>query len=177
MGLFVTTTGINITIPELGITILDPTVDRELSSQFSYDELSFAANLTSYIQAGTLVWKKTSGGAVQPPSDYDPNYLEVDAENIGPGKKDDRSVTFKDLTKLRTGIAVPGVFTGSPRKATITIAAFPDTNYKVHVTSVVDGRFWTAQVINTTSFTIDSKADQALTGNVFWTAVWGGMYE
>jgi hypothetical protein len=97
MGLFVSTTGLNVAIPELGITIVDPTTDRNMGSQFSSDEIERAASLTTAIQAGTLVWRKVAAGAIQPAADYDSNFLEIDEENTGPGQLNDRVVTFKDL--------------------------------------------------------------------------------
>lgn len=171
MGLFVTTTGVDITIPELGIIILDPTVDRDLSGQFTSDELSFAANLTSYIQAGTLVWKKTSGGSVEPPADYDPNFLEIDEENLGPGQKRDRAVTFKDLSALyKSGVVAAGSFSGSPKTATVTFGtAFPSVDYAIVVTGS-DGRSWTVSSLTVGGFVISTQASQALTGPVYWEA-------
>lgn len=97
MGLFVSTTGTTVDIPELGITITHPTTDFNVDAQFSSNEIERASTLTSLIQAGTLVWRKVAAGAIQTPSDYDSNYLEVDEENTGPGPSADRTVTFKDL--------------------------------------------------------------------------------
>jgi len=97
MGLFVDTTGTNVTIDELGITLAHPTTDYDLSGQFTSEELKNATSLTTAIVGSTLNWKKTSGGAVQPAGDYDSDFTEIEAENLGTGLKDDRAVTFKDL--------------------------------------------------------------------------------
>lgn len=97
MGLYVSTTGSDVPIHELGITITHPTTDRDLSDQFTQDELQYAHTLTTNIRNGTLTWKKTSGGSAQPATDYDPDFVESDEPNTGDGLKDDRVVTFKDL--------------------------------------------------------------------------------
>jgi hypothetical protein len=112
MGLFVSTTGTDVAIPELGITIVDPTTDRDMGSQFSSGDLERAVSLTSAITSGTLVWRKVAAGAIQTPANYDPNYLEIEEENTG-GLIDDRVVTFKDLP--------PGASYGSP------VALTPDS--------------------------------------------------
>jgi len=97
MGLFVSTVSATVDVPELGISVTHPTVDRELSAQFTSEEIKLAATLTSAIRAGSLSWKKTSGGSAEPALDYDEDYLEVERENLGVGLQDDRAVTFKDL--------------------------------------------------------------------------------
>lgn len=97
MGLYVSTTGSDVVISELGITISHPTVDQDLSSQFSPSDIQNAPSLTSAIRSGLLVWRKRSGGAVQPATDYDEDYVEIEKENTGTGAQDDRVVTFKDL--------------------------------------------------------------------------------
>ena len=63
MGLFVTTTGTDVPIEELGITIFDPTVDYDLTGQFDSEDLKNADSLTTAITGGVLIWKKTAGGA------------------------------------------------------------------------------------------------------------------
>lgn len=86
-------------IPELGINIVHPTVDWEISAQFTSKELRYAETLTSKIQDGTLTWKKTSSGSIETPSNYDSEWLELEEENVGTGEKDDRGVNFKDLLR------------------------------------------------------------------------------
>ena len=97
MGLFVDTTGTDVPIRELGILIVDPTSNFDIGGQFLPGAVEGAASLTAAIQAGTLAWKKTNGGSIETPSDYDNNWLHVDEANTGPGDVDDRVVTFKDL--------------------------------------------------------------------------------
>jgi len=108
MGLFVSTTGTDVAISELGITIPDPTTDYDLSGQFDSDDIKIAASLTTAIRNGTLVWRKVAAGAVQPPTDYDEDFLDIENENLGLGLVDDRTVTFKDLNSLVATSASPG---------------------------------------------------------------------
>lgn len=108
MGLYVSTTGNNVVITELGITVVHPTVDRSISDQFSAEEIKNAESLTTNIRSGELVWRKTSGGTVQPPTDYDPDFIEIEQSNTGGGLQDDRSVIFKDLNNLVAISASPG---------------------------------------------------------------------
>lgn len=102
MGLFVSTTGTNVNIPELGITISHPTTNLELSAQFTAEDLRGAGSLTTAITVGTLTWKKTAGGSVQPAADYDADWVEAEQKNTGSGAKPDRVVTFKDMTSAET---------------------------------------------------------------------------
>lgn len=174
MGLYVSTTGTNVDIPELGITISHPSTDYAISEQFSVDDVQKAPTLTSVIRAGTLTWKKTAGGTVQTATDYDPDYLEADDLNTGLGAQADRLVSFKDLTSgtlpTKSGYKASTDFAGNPKKATVTFgAAFADANYSVEI-SGADSRIWRSESVAAGSFVINSNANQALTGNVYWTA-------
>lgn len=129
MGLFVDTTGTNVTISELGITLTHPTSNYDLSGQFTPEEIKNAVSLTNAITGGTLDWKKTSGGAVQPGGQYDPDYVEVESENLGTGLQADRAVTFKDLTAGKIDI----------QENDATIVADADTlNFEGALVSVID---------------------------------------
>ena len=108
MGLYVDTTGTTEAIPDLGITLTHPTTDYPMSEQFSGERLKESSNLTALILAGTLAWKKTAAGTIQPAGDYDPDIVEIDESNLGPGLQADRAVTFKDLTNLIATSASPG---------------------------------------------------------------------
>jgi hypothetical protein len=103
--LFLTTTGSDVVVPELGIAIVHPTTDFQIDTQFSPDEIGGAASLTTAITSGVLIWRKVAAGAIQTPSNYDPDYVDIQSENTG-GLADDRTVTFKDLP--------PGASFGSP---------------------------------------------------------------
>jgi len=178
VGLYVSTTGADASIPELGFTLTHPSTDYDLSAQFSPEDLQGAITLTALIRAGTLVWKKTSVGAAQTPTDYDPDLIEADNMNLGPGAQADRLVSFKDLagSSLRTksGSVAPGLFSGSPKKFTVVFAtAWGSTAYDISI-SGVDARSWSWQSKTSAGFVINSNANQALTGNVDWTAVSAG---
>lgn len=108
MGLFVSTTGTSVAVPELGITIAHPTTDQDIGGQFNPEEIRGALSLTSAIIAGTLVWRKLAAGAIQTAGNYDPDYIDIENENTGTGLQDDRVVTFKDLTTAIATSASPG---------------------------------------------------------------------
>ena len=176
MGLYVSTTGTDVSIPELGFTLVHPSTNYALSDQFSIEDIQMASTLTTVIRAGTLTWKKTSGGSVEAATDYDPDLLEADALNLGVGAKADRLVSFKDLTAgalaTKSGYKASTDFTGTPvRKATVTFGtAFPvGTTYSIEL-SGTDVRFWTWESVTVSGFVINSNANQALTGNVHFTA-------
>lgn len=178
MGLFVSTTGTNVVIPELGITITHPTTDYNIGTQFSSEYIQRASTLTSVIRAGTLVWRKTAGGTAQPATDYDADYLEVDEENTGLGLKADRAVTFKDLTAgslaSKSGFVTSSSFTGNPKKYAVVFGApMASAAYSINIAGV-DSRAWSWESKLTTGFTINTNANQALTGNVDWDIVANG---
>lgn len=77
MSLFLDTTGADVVISELGITISHPTTDFEITDQFEAEEIRSAESLTTAIQNGDLNWKKSSGGPIENGADYDPDYAEV----------------------------------------------------------------------------------------------------
>ena len=175
MGLYVSTTGTDVSIPELGFTLVHPATNYALSDQFSSEDIQRAVSLTAAIRAGTLTWKKTAGGSAQTSTDYDPDFVEVDEMNTGVGAKADRAVTFKDLTAgalaEKSGYKIPSDFTLNPKKATVVFGtAFPSgTTYSLSI-SGADLRFWTPESITLSGFVINSNANQALTGNVLFTA-------
>ena len=113
MGLFVTTTGTDVPIEELGITIFDPTVDYDLTGQFDSEDLKNADSLTTAITGGVLIWKKTAGGAAVAAADYDPDVSHADEANTGTGDQGDRVVTFKDLLNNGPNGGGPMMFTNS----------------------------------------------------------------
>lgn len=85
MGLFVTTTGTDVSVPELGITIVHPTTDFNVTGQFSAEEIKGAASLTTAIQNGTLIWRRVAAGANQVAADYDSDFAEVEELSAGAG--------------------------------------------------------------------------------------------
>lgn len=93
MGLFVSTTGTDVVVSELGITITHPTIDRQLDEQFSAEELSRAESLTEAILNGTLTWKKELSGPVETSSDYDQDWVAVERLSSGPSSDNSLAVT------------------------------------------------------------------------------------
>ncbi len=83
MGLFVSTVSTSVSIPELGIVITHPTTDFNVGAQFDSKLVEDATALTTAIQAGTLIWRKTAGGAIETPASYDPDWLRIDELNTG----------------------------------------------------------------------------------------------
>jgi hypothetical protein len=172
VGLYVSTTGTNVIIPELGITIVHPTTDRDLGAQFDVEDIQKAATLTSNIVAGTLVWKKTAGGTVQTPANYDGDFLELETMNTGSGLLDERGTLFKNLIAAvllpKCGSVAAVSFTGSPRKATVTFAtARANANYGIQICGT-DVRSWSWESKTASGFVINSNANAALTGPVDW---------
>ena len=106
MGLFVDTVSADVSLEDLGITLVHPTVDFDVLAQFTSSEIQASDDLTNAITGGTLQWKKTSGGTILLASDYDRDWTEIEQENTGTGISDDKVVTFKDLP--------PGASYGSP---------------------------------------------------------------
>ena len=173
MGLFVSTTGTDVSIPELGIVITHPTTDKDMGTQFSSEEIQGSSSLTTAIVAGTLVWRKIAAGTIQTPANYDGDFLEIERMNAG-GLIDDRAVTFKDLTAAaatsKAGRITAGSFTGNPKKATVTLTtSFASTNYSITVTGA-DSRSWTIESKAVGSFIINSNANAALAGETMWQA-------
>lgn len=176
MGLYVSTTGTDVSIPELGFTLVHPSTDYALSDQFSVEDIQGSTTLTSVIRAGTLTWKKTSGGSTEVATDYDPDYLEADTLNTGVGSQADRVVTFKDLSnatlKIKSGIVLGASFTLNPKRYTVVFATpFPDNNYVVLVLNSTNPRTWTWESHTASGFVLNSNANAALTGNVTWAAM------
>lgn len=174
MGLYVSTTGTDVSIPELGFTLVHPATDYALSDQFSIEDIQGSITLTTVIRAGTLAWKKTLGGGVQLAADYDPDLLEADALNLGPGAQADRLVSFKDLSsgtlKQKTGYKIPTDFIGNPKKATVVFGtAFASGTYEISL-SGTDVRIWSWESLTLSGFVINTNANQIPTGNVHWTA-------
>lgn len=79
--MFLTTTGTNVVIAELGITLVHPSTDFAILSQFTPGEIETATSLTTAILAGTLIWRKVAAGADQVAADYDPDYADIANES------------------------------------------------------------------------------------------------
>lgn len=74
----------------------------------------------------------------------------------------------------KAGQILAATFTGNPKTAAVTFGTvFPAATYNVTVTGT-DGRSWVATSLLASGFTISSQANQALTGPVYWTAIFTG---
>ena len=100
MGLFLTTTGASVVVAELGITIVHPATNYEISAQFEPEEIRDADSLTTSITNGTLEWRKIGSGGAETPADYDPDYLDVEREHTGSGAEGDRTAIIDDLVNI-----------------------------------------------------------------------------
>jgi hypothetical protein len=73
--------------------------------------------------------------------------------------------------KIKSGVVAAGTFAGNPKTAAVTFTtAFPDTQYSITITGS-DARNFVYSGKATTGFTIDTQANQALTGEVSWQAI------
>lgn len=76
--------------------------------------------------------------------------------------------TSNVLKFAETGRVSAASFTGSPRKATVTLQATQaDDQYSVAIVGA-DGRIWTVESKTASSFVISTNADEPLTGPVTW---------
>lgn len=70
----------------------------------------------------------------------------------------------------QSGQILPGLFSGTPKKYTVTLPlVFPTNNYTVGIEGA-DGRVWIAENLTTTTFDINSQANATLFNIVYWTA-------
>jgi hypothetical protein len=105
--LFLSTTTTDVEIKELGFTLVHPSIDFAIDSQFEPEEIRDALSLTVAITSGNLVWKKTAGGSAQSPSGYDPDYVLIKVQNSSTGINDDRVATIGDITGGGVTYAAP----------------------------------------------------------------------
>lgn len=114
MALFVSTTGSTVEVPELGISIVHPTSDFDVTAQFSVEEIKAAASLTAAIQAGTLAWKFLVADVAQNAASYDPDMVDLLDEDSGTGIGAVRSIVLSNSTlTLKAGDTTRMFFTGS----------------------------------------------------------------
>ena len=176
MGLYVTTTGTSVPIPELGIVLRDPTSDFDVKAQFSEGDIKHADSLTAAIQSGLLLWRDHTGiSTYRAPGDYDPDLSEVQDLNTGTGDHPEQIPTFGDLLEDKSGEVLHPAFSGDPQKADVTFdEPFPDNNYTPIISSGSDGRTWLAENRTAGGFTVNSQARTLLTGPVSWVATYNG---
>lgn len=81
------------------------------------------------------------------------------------------SVVAGAVTKIKSGVVAFGSFVGNPKKATVTFAnAFVNANYSTAIIGD-NSRGWSIESVTAGSFVINSNANQAPTGNTYWTAI------
>jgi hypothetical protein len=74
-------------------------------------------------------------------------------------------------TKIRSGRALAGDFSGSPKKAAVTFSTpLEDNNYSVSISAQSDGRAWLAEDMTAAGFVINSQASAPIVGSVLWSA-------
>lgn len=74
----------------------------------------------------------------------------------------------------KSGILANTSFSGNPKKSTITFSTpYIDSNYTISIVGI-DSRVWAVESISAAGFTINANANQALTGNVYWTTTKNG---
>jgi hypothetical protein len=75
-----------------------------------------------------------------------------------------------NFLKDKSGVALPFQFAGNPKRVSISFAApFPDARYSVSITSS-EGRAWLVENQAGSGFEINSQANRALVGTVYWQA-------
>jgi hypothetical protein len=71
----------------------------------------------------------------------------------------------------KSGVLSSGLFTGTPRKATVTfVTPFSDSNYVIQI-GAIDVRAWSYESKTANGFTISTNANKALSSEVSWRAV------
>jgi len=132
LGLFVSTTGSSVAIAELGVTLVHPTTDFDVEAQFSATDISSADSLTTAITGGSLIWKKTAGGATQTAANYDPDYYDAERLATGSGDILDQVLRLSDLiNSLTQATSLNGTLTLTKASARTIFITGSATGYSV----------------------------------------------
>lgn len=76
--------------------------------------------------------------------------------------------------KIKQGIVSGVSFSGTPKKVSVAFSiAYPNSSYGITITGE-DSRAWTIESKTVNGFTINSNANQTITGNVYWLAAPSG---
>lgn len=105
MALRVSTTGSDVPLLDLGITITHPTSNRDLALEFTSVELRDSEDLTSAIQAGDL--SADDGDYFISAEDYDPDELLLQQLNL---RGDTKYMSFDELLSTGDTYITSGVF-------------------------------------------------------------------
>lgn len=119
MGLFVSTVSADVKIDDLGLLLVHPTTDRDLSN-FTGEDLARSVDLENAIRGGTLTWRETAGGATRPATDYDRDYWDVEGESTGSGNPDYQAVV-EGLVKVHRLLMYPDEFVVANSTLTLTV--------------------------------------------------------
>lgn len=96
--------------------------------------------------------------------------LHALATDLVPGFMSEVDKTKLDGLVTKSGLALAGDFTGSPKKATVTFAnPFPTNNYTVNITGT-DVRAWSIESKTQSSFVINANASSPIISVVGWQA-------
>lgn len=187
--MFLTTNGSSVPIPELGITIVHPAVDFAILNQFTPIEVRNATSLTAAILGGSLIWKKTAGGAAQAAADYDPDYALATELATGTGAGADRLASKDEfnVTGEPTGFVNRTSSTLSFVDGTRTFTITPVGSYDYYIHGIkytisvaktivipnVTGNYFiyldtTGNLQSLSSFDISLIKDFAYVANLFW---------
>lgn len=129
-SLYISTTGTNVDLVELGTTIVHPTNDMDLYLRFTSEEVRLCSSLTIAIQSGTLQWRKVAGGPVQLAADYDPDFLEI--EELAEGQ-DDEATQLVRRRGFRTSVKTTSIDIVEPYTIAIAI-----DDFRIH--RLIDGK-------------------------------------
>jgi hypothetical protein len=128
-------------------------------------------DLTDDAGDGRLFFLTNSGSAILTIEDYLGTVLHkvpVNSKVIIAGNTNNNWDFFVASPSPKSGVALPGFFAGTPKKATITFAVpYPDTNYSVHLTGT-DGRIWSYENKTANGFVINSNSNVTPTSEVSW---------
>lgn len=105
MTLRVSTTGSDVVLNDLGITVVHPTTDRDLSEEFTAVELRDSEQLTTAIQNGNL--DVDDGTSFIHADDYDPDQVLIQELDI---RIDSSYISNDELESDGTIPIYPGVF-------------------------------------------------------------------
>lgn len=105
MALRVTTTGSDVPLYDLGITVTHPTSNRDLSVEFTALELKNSQDLTAAIQGGQLI--ADDGSYALFAADYDPD--EVLIQQLG-FRGDEKYISHNELQSSGDILVTSGVF-------------------------------------------------------------------
>lgn len=175
MALRVSTTGSDVFLYDLGILIVDPTTDRDLSLEFTSEELKDSEDLTNAIQNGDLT--VDDGQFEINATDYDPNevtnqelLLKLDRrfishDELSAGHLDTPIVSGVFPLSLNSTAAVTrNVYVPSARWGTWQIDA--DDKVEIEGSSAADGIYTVESISDHQNFIVVESIADSTGGNI-----------